>query len=310
MSKKEEKETKYLMVETNSSSTEDSLEVMELIAMLLQSWKLIGIFAFLGMSISVVLAFLAPVSYRANTLLAPAEEETNGISSAMGQFEGLAAMTGISVSKDSQTEQVLATLQSRKFINFFIKENSLEPLLFEELWDKKKKEWLVGKEMEPTEQDAIARFMEVLSVEEDKKSGLITVSVSWKDPEIVAEWANELVRQLNVQLRKKAIEDSNKRVGYLEKELGKVTIRDMRSVLYNLLEFEKKKAMLANVNEDFALKVIDPAVVPESRESPRRKLIVLFGGAVGVFLGVLIVLAKQFHMKIKQSKPIDEQSNA
>ena len=114
--------------------------------------------------------------------------------------------------------------------------------------------------------------MEVLSVEEDKKSGLITVSVSWKEPEIVAEWANELVRQLNVQLRKKAIEDSNKRVGYLEKELGKVTIRDMRSVLYNLLEFEKKKAMLANVNEDFALKVIDPAVVPESRESPKKEV--------------------------------------
>ena len=79
-----------------------------------------------------------------------------------------------------------------------------------------------------------------------------------------------MVRQLNVQLRKKAIEDSNKRIGYLEKELAKSQSETCEAVLYNLLEFEKKKAMLANVNEDFALKVIDPAVVPESRESPRR----------------------------------------
>ena len=48
----------------------------------------------------------------------------------------------------------------------------------------------------------------------------------------------------------------------------------MRAVLYNLLESEKQKAMLANVNEDFALEVIDPAVAPQTREKPKRKLIV------------------------------------
>ena len=113
-----------------------------------------------------------------------------------------------------------------------------------------------------------------LSVDEDKNLVLSTLSISWKDPAVAAQWANDLVKQLNEQLRQKAIADSKKRVGYLEQELAKTTLQDMRAVLYNLLESEKQKAMLANVNEDFALEVIDPAVAPETREKPKRKLIV------------------------------------
>ena len=73
----------------------------------------------------------------------------------------------------------------------------------------------------------------------------------------------------------------------------------MRAVLYNLLESEKQKAMLANVNEDFALEVIDPAVAPETREKPKRKLIVALGVVSGAFLGIFAVLFTQFMRKLK-----------
>ena len=75
----------------------------------------------------------------------------------------------------------------------------------------------------------------------------------------------------------------------------------MRAVLYNLLESEKQKAMLANVNEDFALEVIDPAVAPKTRENPKRKLIVVLGGVCGGFLGIFTVLIAQFLKKLKLS---------
>ena len=58
--------------------------------------------------------------------------------------------------------------------------------------------------------------------------------------------------------------------------------------------------MLANVKEDFALEVIDPAVVPEQRDSPDRKFIV----SVGVLIGLLWVfydLLFQFLKNIKSS---------
>jgi len=73
----------------------------------------------------------------------------------------------------------------------------------------------------------------------------------------------------------------------------------MRAVLYNLLESEKQKAMLANVNEDFALEVIDPAVAPERRTKPNRKLIIVLGGVCGVFLGIFVVFFGQFLQKLQ-----------
>ena len=204
-------------------------------------------------------------------------------------------MAGISIPSDFDVEQVMATLQSRKFLRQYIDSKKLLPVLFEEIWDAENQTWLVQTlEDEPTEQKSVRTFKSFLSVDEDKTSGLINLSVSWKDPVVAAEWANDLVKQLNEQLQEKAITDSKKRIGYLEQELAKTTLQDMRAVLYNLLESEKQKAMLANVNEDFALEVIDPAVAPETPEKPKRKLIVALGGVCGGFLGIFAVFFAQF----------------
>ena len=290
------------MVESGPPSDEDEIDLLELIRTLLQAWKTIVGITILCTGLAVAYALYAPEVFKAETLLAPAQEEKSGASSALGQFGGLAAMAGISIPSDSNVEQVVATLNSRKFLRTYINQNKLLPILFDEIWDADNQAWMVpSAEDEPTEQKAIESFKAYLSVDEDKKSGLITLSISWKDPEVAAQWANDLVKQLNEQLREQAIADSRKRVGYLEQELAKITLQDMRAVLYNLLESEKQKAMLANVNEDFALEVIDPAVAPETREKPKRKLIVALGGVCGGFLGIFAVFFAQFLRKLKST---------
>jgi uncharacterized protein involved in exopolysaccharide biosynthesis len=293
--------TKYVMVESGPSVDEDEIDLLELIRTLLQEWKTIVGITIVCVGLAVAYALFSPEVFKAETLLAPATEEKSAASSALSQFGGLAAMAGISIPSDSNVEQVVATLNSRKFLCTYINQNNLIPVLFEEVWDEASQSWLVQtQEDEPTEQKAIKYFKDnLLAVSEDKKSGLITLSISWKDPEVAAEWANDLVKQLNEQLREKAITDSQKRIGYLEQELAKTTLQDMRAVLYNLLESEKQKAMLANVNEDFALEVIDPAVAPETKEKPKRKLIVALGGVCGGFLGIFAVFFGQFLKKLK-----------
>jgi uncharacterized protein involved in exopolysaccharide biosynthesis len=47
------------------------------------------------------------------------------------------------------------------------------------------------------------------------------------------------------------------------------------------------------------LEVIDPAVPPETREKPKRKLIVALGGVCGGFLGIFAVFFAQFIQKLK-----------
>jgi uncharacterized protein involved in exopolysaccharide biosynthesis len=302
MSEDKKSETKYVMVESGHTAEEDEIDLLELIRTLLHAWKTIVGITILCTGVAVAYALYVPDVFKAETLLAPVQEEQTSASSSLSQFGGLAAMAGISIPSDSNVEHVVATLQSRKFLRVFIKEKNLLPILFEEIWDADKQAWIVeSKGNEPTEQQAVESFKGLLSIDEDKKSGLITLSVSWKDPKVVAEWTNDLVKQLNEQLRKKAIAQSKKRVGYLEQELAKTTLQDMRAVLYNLLESEKQKAMLANVNEDFALEVIDPAVLPRSPFEPNRKKIVILGICCGTFVGILSVFLLKFINKLKLS---------
>ena len=215
---------------------------------------------------------------------------------------GLAAMAGIPIPNDSNLELVIATLKSVKFLQAFIEKNILLSVLFEDIWDSENQTWIVESvEQQPSVRNGIVLFKTILSVAEDKDTGLITLSSSWKDPEVAAQWANSLVKQLNDQLREQAITDSKKRIGYLEQELAKTTLQDMRTVLYKLLESEKQKAMLANVNVDFALKVIDPAIVPEAPAQPNRRMVVVIGGITGCFAGIFFVFSFLFIKNLKSS---------
>jgi uncharacterized protein involved in exopolysaccharide biosynthesis len=299
MNKDPNPSTKYVMVESSPSSEEDEIDLLELIRTLLHAWKIIVGITILCTGLAVAYALYAPEVFKAETLLAPAQEEKSGASSALSQFGGLAAMAGVSIPSSSNIERVLATLETREFLKKFISSQKLLPIIFDDLWDESSNSWkLIEGQEKLTTEDGIGALQGAIEVDQGK-SALITLSISWKDPDIAAQWANDLVKQLNEQLRQKAITDSNKRVGYLEQELAKTTLQDMRAVLYNLLESEKQKAMLANVNEDFALEVIDPAVTPETREKPKRKLIVALGGVCGGFLGIFAVFISQFLRKLK-----------
>ena len=290
--------SKYLMVESSPSIDEDEIDLLELIRTLLAAWKTIAIITILCTGLAFAYALSIPESFKAETLLASAQEGQTGASSSLSQFGGLAAMAGISMPSSSNIQRVLATLETREFLKQFISKRKLLPIIFNDLWDEASNSWkIIEGQEELTTEDGIALLQDAIQVEQEK-SGLITLSISWKDPDIAARWTNDLVKQLNEQLREQAIADCKKRVGYLEQELAKTTLQDMRAVLYSLLESEKQNTMLANVNVDFALEVIDPAVIPKTREKPKRRLIVLLGGVCGGFLGIFTVFFVQLIKKL------------
>ena len=302
MTEETKSSTKYVMVESSPSVDEDEIDLLELFRTLLKGWKTIIGITVVCRGLALYYAYKAPEGFKAEILLAPTDAKTSsGVSSALSQFDGLAAIAGMNIPTDSNIERALATINTRKFLKKFIINKNLLPIIFNDYWDQSSKSWVLEEGQNKfVNDDGIAPLQGAIKIETDK-SGLITMSISWKDPKVAAEWANDLVKQLNEQLRDKAITDSQKRVVYLEQELAKTTLQDMRAVLYNLLESEKRKAMLANVNEDFALEVIDPAVTPSVRETPKRKLIVALGGICGGFLGIFVVFFAQFLRKLKSS---------
>jgi uncharacterized protein involved in exopolysaccharide biosynthesis len=85
--------------------------------------------------------------------------------------------------------------------------------------------------------------------------------------------------------------DSSRNVAYLNKQISQTSSVEIQKALYNLIESETKTLMLANARAEYAFRVVDPAVVPEVRNSPKRTLMVLSGIVLGFLAGALLALA-------------------
>jgi uncharacterized protein involved in exopolysaccharide biosynthesis len=227
-------------------------------------------------------ALLAPERYRADVVLAPAEKKSIG--GALGQFSGLAALAGVDIPRAGEQEPV-AVLKSSGFSRSFIEDMKLETLIMEG-------EAFQGEQ--PDVRDAVRVFnQKIRSVSEDKKTGLVTLSIRWKDPETAASWANLLVERLNDRLRNQALAESERNVAYLQREIAASSVVSLQQSMGRVLEGEMQKLMLARGNEEFAFKVIDRAVPPKQRDAPKRALIAIVSLLAGGFLGILAVFIRK-----------------
>ena len=132
----------------------------------------------------------------------------------------------------------------------------------------------------------------VRAITEDQKTGLVTLTINWTNPAQAAEWANGLVVLTNSYLRDRAISTSERNISYLNEVASKTGEIGLKSAVYSLMEAEIKNEMLARGNLEYALKVIDPAVVPERKSSLSRLLWVAAGAFAGMVLSILVLAVR------------------
>jgi uncharacterized protein involved in exopolysaccharide biosynthesis len=242
-------------------------------------WLVSGI-ALLASLVAVALALTATPVYRAEVVITEAQEQgMGGVASLANQLGGLASLAGVSIGGKGQGRESLAILQSRRLIEEYIQRNALSPQL------------LSGSD-KATLWFAVERFQrDVLSIREDSRKGVTTVTVDWTDAATAATWANGFVALANESIRKRALDDSSRNIAYLNEQLAQTSVVELRRVLFNLIENETKTHMLANGRTEYAFRVVDPATVSEGRISPRRTLMVLVGLIVGFAIGVVAALS-------------------
>lgn len=242
-------------------------------------------------------ALLSTPVYRAATVVAPAEQgaTTGALSSMLQQFGGLSSLAGINLgSGGGELEEAIGVLESREFTQNFIERNSLRPVLFKKLWDETRGEWRVPPEKRPTPARAFKYFHRVVrTVVRDRRTGLITIQIEWTDRQEAARWANELVKQLNAEMRSRAIADANAYVEYLEKEFAQTSMVATREAISRLMEANVKRRMVATVTPEFAFRVVDTALPPDKNDPtrPRKFLLLVAGPFVGLFISVILVLS-------------------
>ncbi|RBO85750.1 Wzz/FepE/Etk N-terminal domain-containing protein [Marinomonas aquiplantarum] len=294
--------------------SDDEIDLKELFVALWQGKWIIILLTMVFAAGGVLYALSQPNTYKAEAVLASASDSgSSGLSAMASQFGGLASLAGISLGGGGTDNKAmaLAVLQSRQFINAFIhKYDLLVPLmagkewnagsgelqLDEEVYDSSSEAWIreapPGKSQTPTDWEAYKAFKEILSVAESKDNGLVTLSITYFSPVLAKEWVDDLVIELNAWMKDKSLKETRDNIDYLEEQIERTKIADMQSVFYQLIEEQTKNLMLAEVQTEFAFKVIDPAVVPEEKAGPKRALICVIATLLGGMLGMGIVLIR------------------
>ncbi|HGS4502153.1 TPA: Wzz/FepE/Etk N-terminal domain-containing protein [Vibrio parahaemolyticus] len=294
---------------------DDEIDLRELLGALWKGKWIIIATTFVFAVGAVLYALSLPNIYKSDALLAPAESSNGGgLSKMAGQLGGLAALAGVNLggSESSQTELAVQVMKSRQFIEVFIKKhNLLVPLMAAKDWDVANNKLILDEELynpdtdewlrepnglrgaKPSAQEAIEVFnKQVLNVNQDKESGLYTVSVKHYSPYVAQQWVSWLIEDINKVMRERTIAETSQNLTYLNAQLQKTAVADMQSTFYKLIEEQTKSLMLAEVQDEFIFKVVDPAVVPELKDGPRRALICVLGILLGGMLGGAIVLIR------------------
>ena len=270
---------------TGASAIRGALAVM-----VRRKW-LIGGATIVFLAAGVAYSLLATPVYQAEVVLAPVSSDStsSGLGAVMSQFGSLASLAGLPGAAGSSTQEAAAVLKSHAFTAEFIAQRNLLPVLFRDVWDKRTGKWTVTGKDVPTISDGVELFDDkIRKVSIDSDTGLASLSVEWSDPSLAAEWANELTARLNRTMRDREMREASKNLEYLRKELLKSDVVEMRDALYKQIEDQEKRKMLASVYEQFAFRVLDPAVAPEADEPvrPRPLVIVPMAGLLGLLFGL------------------------
>lgn len=282
--------------DTATQYADDDLDLRQLIATLWDGrWWIIAT-TFVGSAIAVAYALLTPPVYRAEALVQIRQESraNGGLGTLAAQFGGLAEFAGLSGGSGGDRALALATLRSRVVVQAFIQDKNLLPELFEKAWDPVNKRWKVSDpRKQPSLWDGYMAFAGgILKVSEDRKTGLVTIAIEWRDPEVAAAWATELIAYTNTFLREKTLRESEKNLDYLRQQVRQTGLVELQQAVYTLVESELKKLMFAKSGEEYAIKTIDPAQAPKDRIKPKRRQIAIVGFLLGGFIGVVAVFVR------------------
>jgi uncharacterized protein involved in exopolysaccharide biosynthesis len=296
--------------------TSDEVTLSDIFSALRHRLRLVAAITLIVTFAGILYAILAQPTYEAFTVVMPSTGNGEALGKLGNGLAGAAAIAGLDLSsQDSQKDEYIAILKSRDLAQKFIEENGVLPALFPKRWDQSSKSWhplgtggmratisralasLSGDEgwhqktdPIPTKSESLSKFDEIRDIKEDDASGAVTVYFEFRNPELSAQWANAYVALANDLIRQRTINEASKALNYLNQQIEHTSVSALRDTLYDLVEEQLKTIALANARQDYAFRIIDPAIVPEQRAWPKRAMTVIVAVMLGACLGMLSAL--------------------
>ena len=304
---------------TNSNTAQeiafndDEIDLKELFNVL---WKakilIIAITSFFALS-SVLYALSLANFYKSEAILSVTDQSNDR--SSLSEWLGPASVAGITVPTDGEDKSEIAikTIQSRVFLKHLItfknvlpsimatksydfqsKKIQFDPKIYNEnngAWVRKPSK---NQQSKPSYLEAYKTYLNQVSISRDTKSNLITISVEHISPIFAKELLELIINEANELLRNKDLQDSSAAIAFLNTEIPKSSLITMKDAINQLYQQHLEKQMLAKVNKEYILKVIEPPFIPEKKSKPSRALICILGTLLGGILAIIWVLMRHY----------------
>lgn len=308
----------------------NEIDIREIFSVLIQGKKIIIYITGLLSIIGIIYSLLLPNIYESKALLSPVEEDSS-LTGALGNYSGIAAIAGISLPSGTKDSNSVKAIEMMGSLSFF--ENTVLPKIFlpdlmaidywdnetntlfydKNIFDDKNNSWVrdfsFPNKLIPSAQESFKIFKEKhLYVVEDIKTGFITLTIKHQSPFIAKKWVETVVEEINTFYRKKDKSDSEKTVVYLNEQMLKTNLSEVKKVTAELLQREIQKLALIEVNEDYVFEYIYPPIAMEKKSEPSRAFISFIFTFFGSLLSIFIVLIRHYFFA-EEKKALEKNSN-
>jgi len=316
---------------------EDTISLWEIMAIIKKQIKLILTVPTILCTLAIIyVLWIANPVYTSSATIIPANSEGS-----MNKMAGLASQFGISVpGGGGGTKMVYPEI---------IKSRTLAKKMLHKKFDtvefgpnQSLLRLMTYRDEEPEfgpdtlEQMGLLAFIESVTVSEDIKTSIVTVSVDASEPKLAADITTALIDELDIHQKKFNTEQAAKKRIFIEERIKEVNVDLMRAEeslkdfrLQNrnyagspslLLEFERlmretevqkqlyitlkqefEMAQIEEVEESDILYVLDKPEIPLARSKPKRKLVVVLAGFLGLGLGTMGAFMKNWYDTEKEN---------
>jgi uncharacterized protein involved in exopolysaccharide biosynthesis len=263
---------------------EDEISLLDLATVIVENLKLLILGPLAAGILALGISFLITPTFTAKTTMIPPGQSIGGGAAALlGQLGGLGALAGGAAGIKTPTDQYLAYLESNT-----LRDELIEKFKLRERYEAK------------YQQDARLTLKANVKATADKKSGLITIEVSDKDPQFAADMANAYVQALSHLIGELALKEAKVKRELLEKQITEATQKSyqsafVREAVIQSLVREYETARLDERKENPFLAQVDVAEVPELKAKPKKALIaVVTTLAVGFLLLLFVFIRSAF----------------
>lgn len=238
-----------------------------------------------------IFSFLSPKIYVATAVIIPADnrQDQRGMSA-------LSSQLGIAALQPSNAAEIVSLLQSNILMERVINKYDLMPVFF-------------GKEAKERNIWDGIRYLKngIYKVNDNKRDGVIELSVEFKDPDVSAHTLTYILTELTDYMSGEAKRVAETNRTYLESLIEKNADPLIKQNIYSLIARQIEISMMAEVKENFAFKVLDPPRASDRKIKPKIRENIMFSFIVSLFAGIGLTFFIEYLKKLKKLRQQETQ---